>query len=65
MFDIEKHFYEIQIKKPLEGQKVIVYSNKFDKFFDAEYKNGKFYSNNIVVLDVSRWKEINNNIEFS
>lgn len=64
MFDVEKYFYQIQIKKPFEGQKVIVYSNKLDRFFDAEYKSGKFYNNNTVLLDVSSWKEINNNISW-
>jgi hypothetical protein len=64
MFDIEKGFYDVKKKLPEENQRVIAYNSKMDDFISAVFKNGKFYENNIELINITRWCENNSSIEF-
>ena len=57
MFNYEEDFYDIKEKIPESGQKVIVYLNDIDEFSYAVYKNGKFYSDDEELGNITKWIE--------
>jgi hypothetical protein len=63
MFNPEENFHDIKDILPQQGQWIIVYSNKFKKFFEVKFLDGKFFENGNELIDITKWLEINNIIK--
>ncbi len=63
MFNPEENFFDVKDVLPEECLRVLAYNNKLDKFFEAIFRNGRFYSDNQELNNITKWIGIKNNIE--